>query len=107
MARPSVVGQEVFDRTTALVAEGKTRTEAFDLIAKERGQKAGTVAANYYRVARKEASADGRSPNRPRRRPTPAKPPAVPEAGMAAQLEACIQQMVDEAVDRRMQRLLT
>ena len=104
MARPSVVGQEVFDRTTALVGQGKTRTEAFELIAKERGQKAGTVAANYYRVARKEVSANGR---RSRRRPTPAKPPAPAETGMAAQLEACIQQMVDEAVDRRMQRLLT
>lgn len=104
MARPSVVGQEVYERTNALVAEGKTRTEAFEQIAQERGQQPGTVAANFYRVARKNA------PAKPQRTRAPRRPALAPEpasnGSMATQLEACIRSMVDEAVDRRMQRLV-
>src|SRR5690242_11794732 len=104
MARPSVVGQEVYDRTNALVGEGKTRTEAFAQIAEERGAQPGTVAANYYRVARKASG-----PSKPRRttpKPSRAQANGSAPASMATQLESCIRQMVDEAVDRRMQRLI-
>ena len=52
MARTATIGPEIFERANTLVAEGKTRTEAFALIGKERGSRPGTVAANYYRIAR-------------------------------------------------------
>jgi hypothetical protein len=52
MPRPATIGPAVFERVNALVAEGKTRTEAFAQVGKERKSRPGTVAANYYRVAR-------------------------------------------------------
>ena len=60
MPRTASIGPEIFERTNALVAEGKTRTEAFEQIGKERGSRPGTVAANYYRVARKEGRGRGK-----------------------------------------------
>lgn len=102
MARDGHVGQEIYDRTGALVAEGMTRTDAFAKIAEERGQQPGTVAANFYRVARKNA------PSKPRtRRPAVAPEPVSRNGSMATQLENCIRQMVDEAVERRLQRLVS
>lgn len=48
------IGEEIFAQVEALVsAEHITRTEAFQRIAVERGSRAGTVAANYYRIARR------------------------------------------------------
>ncbi len=104
MARDGRVGQEVYDRTNALVGEGKTRQEAFELIATERGSRPGTIAANFYRVARKEL--DGKAPSKPTRQRRPQVKPEPVAASMATQLETCIRAMVDEAVDRRMQRLI-
>jgi hypothetical protein len=47
------IGEQIFAQVEALVgAEKITRTEAFQRIAVERGSRAGTVAANYYRIAR-------------------------------------------------------
>ena len=47
------IGEQIFAQVEALVgAEHITRTEAFQRIAVERGSRPGTVAANYYRVAR-------------------------------------------------------
>ena len=62
MARTATIGPEIFERANTLVAEGKTRTEAFALIGKERGSSPGTVAANYYRIAR--AQGQGRAKRR-------------------------------------------
>ena len=62
MPRTASIGPEIFERTNALVAEGKTRTQAFEQIGKERGSRPGTVAANYYRVAR--AQGQGRKKKR-------------------------------------------
>lgn len=62
MPRTATIGPEIFERTNALVAEGKTRTEAFAQIGKERGSRPGTVAANYYRIAR--AQGQGRAKRR-------------------------------------------
>lgn len=59
------VGEEIFARVEALVkAEQITRTEAFQRVAQERGSRPGTVAANYYRIARQK----GGSGLRPRGR---------------------------------------
>jgi hypothetical protein len=47
------IGQEIFEQVERVVSEeGITRTEAFQRISDETGRRAGTVAANYYRVAR-------------------------------------------------------
>jgi hypothetical protein len=61
MPRKATIGPAVYQRVNELVAEGKSRTEAFAQVGQERGQRPGTVAANYYRTARSEgASAGGR-----------------------------------------------
>jgi hypothetical protein len=47
-------GEEIFGRVNALTAnEGINRSQAFERIAESSGSRPGTVAANYYRVARK------------------------------------------------------
>lgn len=56
------VGAEIFDQVERLVAaEGINRTQAFQRLSDETGRRAGTVAANYYRVARQRGA-----PLRPR-----------------------------------------
>jgi hypothetical protein len=51
--RPGRVGNEIFEQVQSLIAEQKmTRTGAFKRIAEKSGRNEGTVAANYYRVAR-------------------------------------------------------
>jgi transcription initiation factor TFIIIB Brf1 subunit/transcription initiation factor TFIIB len=52
MPRTATIGPQIFERVNALVADGKSRTEAFAQIGEERKSRPGTVAANYYRVAR-------------------------------------------------------
>ncbi len=71
MPRTATIGPAVFQRVNELVSEGQTRTEAFAQVAQERGQRAGTVAANYYRTARSQSQPAGRASNgRPRRTET-------------------------------------
>jgi hypothetical protein len=78
MVGSATIGPEIFDRTNTLVAEGKTRTEAFAQIGQERGTRPGTVAANYYRVARAQGQGRGkkRAATTRRRRSTTAAAPA-------------------------------
>ena len=52
MARDGAVGKATFEQVEALTKQGKTKTEAFEQIASDTGRNRGTVAANYYRVAR-------------------------------------------------------
>jgi hypothetical protein len=55
MPRQAVIGPEIVARVNALLAEGESsRTAAFQKVAQERGMQAGTVAANYYRIMRRE-----------------------------------------------------
>lgn len=56
MPRSGVIGEQIFDQVEKLVATGMTRTQAFAQISSESGRRAGTVAANYYRVARKRGT---------------------------------------------------
>ncbi len=59
------IGEQIFEQVEALVgAEHITRTEAFQRIAVERGSRAGTVAANYYRIARRRNDGSVRSRGR-------------------------------------------
>ena len=62
------VGNEIFDQVEALMSqEGLTRTQAFQRLSETSGRRAGTVAANYYRVARKRGAAlQPRKPRAPR-----------------------------------------
>jgi hypothetical protein len=60
MPRTATIGPEIFERVNALVAEGKSRTEAFAQVGQERSSRPGTVAANYYRVARAQGQTSGR-----------------------------------------------
>ena|SRR6516225_6234311 len=55
MPRTGEIGEQIFEQVEALVAGGMNRTEAFAKISADSGRRAGTVAANYYRVARKRA----------------------------------------------------
>ena len=60
MARTANIGPATYEKVSKLVAGGKTRTEAFAQVAQERKSSPGTVAANYYRVARQRG--EGRKP---------------------------------------------
>ena len=55
MPRSGEIGEQIFEQVEKLVAGGMNRTEAFAKISADSGRRAGTVAANYYRVARKRA----------------------------------------------------
>lgn len=57
------IGNAIFDEVESLVAGGMNKSQAFDSIAERSGRQAGTVAANYYRVARQRGAE-----LRPRRR---------------------------------------
>ena len=51
------VGNEIFDQVERLMAEeGLSRTNAFQRLSEMTGRRAGTVAANYYRVARQRGA---------------------------------------------------
>jgi hypothetical protein len=72
MPRSGVVGEQIYEQVEKLVAGGMNRTQAFAEISKESGRQAGTVAANYYRVARKRAGGSLRKKKSPERKPATA-----------------------------------
>jgi hypothetical protein len=110
--RDGSVGRETYESVNKLVDGGKTRTEAFAMVAVDRKQQEGTVSANYYRVARAHSKTSGRSATRSRPAAA-AKPAPTPAArsrstgSVGDQLAALIQEMVDRAVDERIKRLLS
>jgi len=51
------IGNEIFDQVERIMAEeGLSRTSAFQRLSELTGRRAGTVAANYYRVARQRGA---------------------------------------------------
>jgi hypothetical protein len=59
------IGVEIFEQVERMLAEDKiTRAEAFKRLSDETGRKPGTVAANYYRIARKRGAPAGRGRGR-------------------------------------------
>lgn len=51
------IGEQIFAQVERLTAvEGISRSDAFTRLAEETGRRAGTVAANYYRIARREGA---------------------------------------------------
>ena len=83
MPRSGEIGEQIFEQVEALVAGGMNRTEAFAKISADSGRRAGTVAANYYRVARKRAGGSLRPRTRRRARTgrAAAKAPAAARRG--------------------------
>jgi hypothetical protein len=73
MPRDGSVGKETFDQVEALLKQGKSKSEAFAQVASDSGKNAGTVSANYYRVAR----ANGTVKPRGRRRKAATPPRAA------------------------------
>lgn len=69
--RRGKIGVEIFEQVEKLVeTEGLSRTQAFERISEESGRRSGTVAANYYRIARQRGTSlqsrgGGRRPGRP------------------------------------------
>jgi len=56
-AKRGSIGAEIFDQIEKMmVAEKVGRTEAFRRLASKSGRQLGTVAANYYRVARQRGT---------------------------------------------------
>jgi hypothetical protein len=121
MPRKATIGPAVYERVNQLVAEGKTRTEAFTQIAEERSSRPGTIAANYYRTARSQGGAVGGRRRAPRARRATAAPRArqasVASAARAAdgdigalatQISDLVQQLVAQVQerDRRLRELL-
>lgn len=52
------VGHEIFEQVERLVSEeGLSRSQAFQRVSEETGRRAGTVSANYYRVAHQRGAA--------------------------------------------------
>lgn len=70
MPRSGEIGEQIFEQVEKLVAGGMNRSEAFAKISADTGRRAGTVAANYYRVARKRAGGSLRKPRAASRRTT-------------------------------------
>jgi hypothetical protein len=70
MPRSGEIGEQIFEQVEKLVAGGMNRSEAFAKISADTGRRAGTVAANYYRVARKRAGGSLRKPRAAARRTT-------------------------------------
>lgn len=67
--RPGGIGEKIFEQVEALVGDqGLSRTEAFQRISEESGRRSGTVAANYYRIARKRQGGASGTPRRGRPR---------------------------------------
>ena len=54
MARKALVGPEIVKAVKAKTKAGMNRTQAFAAVAQERGSNPGTVAANFYRMQRKQ-----------------------------------------------------
>jgi len=84
MPRTATIGPAVYQRVNELTTEGKNRTEAFQAVAEERSMNPGTVAANYYRVARSTGASTRRPKTRARKATTTTRKPGAPAKARAA-----------------------
>lgn len=86
------IGNEIFEQVEKLMAEeGLSRTNAFARLSEMTGRRAGTVAANYYRVARQRgAELQPRAPRGSKRRSSSRSAPAAGgvDAALAKATEA-------------------
>ncbi len=101
------IGVEIFERVEELVqGEGLTRTQAFERISEETDRRAGTVAANYYRVARQRGAAlQPRTPRAGRRPRGAGRPRGTSDVeGALARVGAALDELT-QAVRRQDQEL--
>jgi len=109
MPRSGEIGEQIFEQVEKLVAGGMNRTEAFAKISADTGRRAGTVAANYYRVARKRAGGSLRKSTSGARRATKAAAPAARRgrrtAGRAVSSSASEIDALADALVRNVQAL--
>jgi hypothetical protein len=93
------VGKQIFAKVEQLTATGMNKLAAFKRISEASGRAVGTVAANYYRLARQKGT-----PLRARRRGRP--PGRPPGSGGTARIGAAIKVIQDllrqqaETIDR-------
>jgi hypothetical protein len=121
MPRKATIGPAVYERVNQLVADGRSRTEAFAQIAQERSSRPGTIAANYYRTARSQGASGTRRRSTRTRRSSAATSRASSAATrqtahvqdgdigkLANQISDLVQQLVRQVQDRdqRMRELL-
>jgi hypothetical protein len=121
MARTATIGPAVYERVSELTAQGRKRTEAFQIVAEERSMNPGTVSATYYRVARGQPTGSSgrrgrrggrRSSTASARRRTPARRERAPTRSqgdgdlttLANQIGDLVQQLVRQ-IEERDQRL--
>lgn len=96
MPRTGVIGEQIFEQVEKLVAGGMNRTQAFAKISADSGRQAGTVAANYYRVARKRGTT---APRRRRKTSTARSAPArrpVRSRKPGGDIDALTSRLVDD-----------
>jgi hypothetical protein len=120
MPRTATIGPAVYQRVNELTADGKNRTEAFEVVAAERSMNPGTVSANYYRTARSQGGAKrpktrARKATTTRRTRTQTRSRATSQSRtdtdltkLANQIGDLVQQLVRqvEERDRRIRQLL-
>lgn len=90
--RKGTVGRNIFAQVQRLVAGGKTsKLNAFKQIAQKSGRSVGTVAANYYRVARRQGV-----PLQPRgRRPVASSSGRFSAQGVVRRAQNVIRELAD------------
>ena len=88
------VGNEIFDQVERIMAEeGLSRTNAFQRLSEMTGRRAGTVAANYYRVARQRGAA--LQPRAPRGSRSGTRRPAAKRAAPSGDVDAALARAMD------------
>jgi hypothetical protein len=93
------IGNEIFDQVERIMAEeGLSRTSAFQRLSELTGRRAGTVAANYYRVARQRgATLQPRAPRGSRTAGKRAAKRAAPTGDVDAALARAMESMQELA----------
>jgi len=104
MPRTGVIGEQIFEQVEKLVKGGMSRTDAFKKISADSGRREGTVAANYYRVARKRAGGSLRPRRRSGRRASTAtvrtrRATAAPTGGGGGDIDALTRALVQNVQD--------
>ena len=94
------IGREIFDQVEKMVAAEKiSHSGAFRKLEKETGRRAGTIAANYYRIARK-----GGATLRPRRSTGGRRGRPTGSSGRASRLLNDLMSVIQEQ-ERELERL--
>src|SRR6476661_1523793 len=102
MPRTGVIGEQIFAQVEKLEKGGMSRTDAFKKISADSGRREGTVAANYYRVARKRAGGSLRPRRRAGRRastPTPRTRRAPAASSSSGDIDALTRALVQNVQD--------